>query len=1846
MNNANCKMRKRAIGYQLSAVGQNPKFDIRNPKSPRRGILLLVVLSMLTLFLLVGTAFIVSANHYRKANKSQARATEQANSFLGRSDLLSEVINQIVRDTHNQNSVLRYHSLLRDMYGVDGLIATVDDIDITVPEITRGQMIKLFVGPNYEDLLGNQLITTENPLSPIRDAYNGLVVTFLDGPARGQSTRVVSYGPGPPHEVTVLVFALADGSPITNPEVLVNSRFLINGRPFNGTGAGYNINTTAAADPKLNAMERVILSGGPSSVPVALLPNSRFFESTNVEEEYYHDNFATLTFEEQERLKSVLGMIGRGGSDESYDVADFQNMLLALVRTDPEETTLLDLANTDPAGLGRMVLPSLHRPELLNHWHKKGTSPVDLSDPANASLLRKILLRPNWFDHPNFTGSNPEFQQALASSSLDALRRMIYGPWDVDNDNDGIRDSVWVDAGLGVITGPDGKLVKPMVALLVVDLDGRLNVNTHGSGELASPWNPTTPITVAGGFNTNDLAQGEGYGPADISLEPVVNNAQFRALLQGETIDGRDVPGRYGYPGIDGSAGLDQVFDLAFQLKTQGIPARFRTGSRLTAFGSPPDMKSRYALGLSGYGQPVYEAGSPSEVTELDSDSQYELNVSVSASRGENPTGNDSPFSVGELERVLRAFDVDAGTLSPRLLQLLTGSTTTPTSADVKRWRSLLTTDSYDLPVPSVVVPQWMIERGPDGTVESGDEYAASMGKAPTNATIADLLTYRLLEGGVPVTNLQRVLRNLLPTDLADGLRMDINRPLGNGRDDQMADPDGTPGKGIVDEPGEDEDPYWYLDHGRARGQSLLARTDTQLPAARGDFESPRVGGFRDTFDRDDNGLIEDDLERGDVTDLVSLHNYRRQQMARDLYVMAMTLVDPYALNTSKGKAKSRSLAQWAINAVDFRDADSIMTAFEYDENPFDGWDVDGDITSNSTDNAEPQRNLVWGAERPELVMTETLAWHDRRTEDESNEDPANDEDGNGRINRDDSGTVGAGEDSDYDQRRRPRGAFFLELYNPLPANPAASKDTHLVSDTLNQITPTIGQDLGVDLAAVDTTETSPVWRVMIYEQGGIDQDPDDPVLANRPQDIDGNFQADRSIYFAGFDPETIHTRWDSEADGKAFYNDRAINPVGPVRPGRYMVVGSGDEISSGVYESPLGDINPTSRSSAVGNRRLVLDTTNDLDIPSVRLIDSTDDPVQDADGFPVATPHEGMAGLEFIPNNPSYWISDVAIIDQTVGGRRRLSLSEPALGYSARVGNSQWVPSPTGEGQYEDPRSPGTPKPIDIPLDDDPLKGDPKLQQLHTEQNYRWIYLQRLANPLLPWNPEAGNVSHDSNQAVNPYLTVDSTSANVTVFNGLNEGENTTQNRSRQVWGDFASLQRGQQNDLINPTRSTAVDDNLWTMENPGLRNNRGGPTGDGRGDRSHYFPAVPDCTLGFLNKPFHNPAETNPSLKRSQPEKPFPWLTWNNRPYVSELELLQVPSVRSSQLLKAFTLRKTADERFKNDTGTNPLMPNLITDGVFRHQFNFFWHREDTAQEAVAGLYRMLEFLHVPSRYVGTEMWLNPLVFGDVNQLTSTNDPRYGRQPPFNRISMYRDPGQVNLNTIPDEDVYRGMMHGEATPMGGPNVHPGPTWDNFRDSRRGYAGGGTLELDDNAPTFFENPFRSPDAGDLVPLMGMTREGVECSLLRSDDIDGVSTATDEPLFASKSTMPHNSAERNSYFRYQPMSRLANLTTTRSNVYAVWVTIGFFEVEEAPEKDTLFRTINDPGNVLSQAELDSLYANVYPDGYMLGKEAGIETGDVVRMREFAVVDRSIPVAFEPGEDHNIERAIRLRRRIE
>ena len=349
------------------------------------------------------------------------------------------------------------------------------------------------------------------------------------------------------------------------------------------------------------------------------------------------------------------------------------------------------------------------------------------------------------------------------------------------------------------------------------------------------------------------------------------------------------------------------------------------------------------------------------------------------------------------------------------------------------------------------------------------------------------------------------------------GLRLNLNRPFGDGRDNQYDPTDLAasrlrPGYGVVDEP-------------------LEVAWNEAFSGA--------------PFDHNNDGVVGNNP--GD--------SLARQLLARHLFVMMMTLEDSGsqidfdgdpANNTSDETAEG--LAQWAINVVDFRDPDSIMTAFECDRNPFDGWGVDGDL---STDEGG-DRFVVWGCERPELLMTETIAFHDLRREDREDEHPSPPTDSASKI---DPSGQDADADQDYDQRLRPRGAFFVELYNPWfgdSRNPA-----EFYHDNGGIQTP------GVALNKVAPGTASPVWR-MIFVDVTDNSRKDKPIQTTK--DLHMNDDVDRSIYFAN--PGGIN---DSK-DGQPYFTTL---PVAVLKPGRYAVVGSvGQEDDSEnpiVYRSLVG---------------------------------------------------------------------------------------------------------------------------------------------------------------------------------------------------------------------------------------------------------------------------------------------------------------------------------------------------------------------------------------------------------------------------------------------------------------------------------------------------------------------------------------------------------------------------------------------------------------------------------------------------------------------------------------------------
>jgi hypothetical protein len=270
----------------------------------------------------------------------------------------------------------------------------------------------------------------------------------------------------------------------------------------------------------------------------------------------------------------------------------------------------------------------------------------------------------------------------------------------------------------------------------------------------------------------------------------------------------------------------------------------------------------------------------------------------------------------------------------------------------------------------------------------------------------------------------------------------------------------------------------------------------------------------------------------------------------------------------------------------------------------------------------------------------------------------------------------------------------------------------------------------------------------------------------------------------------------------------------------------------------------------------------------------------------------------------------------------------------------------------------------------------------------------------------------------------------------------------------------------------------------------------------------------------------------RRNDPPPPsghYDWLVHLDRQLISPAELLHVSGYPPHQLTHRFLSRDRLNGPPK----------------AFNHRVPWF----DQSNR----LYRVFEFLQTHDRMAGVS--------------------------PGGRI-----PGKVNVNTVWDRETFRALCD------------PQPA-NHFTtaDVDAVYARLAALRTPEGVPGSADRPFlgmavgNSPGPGDsLYPPGGdplfPDGSGIGDTLLRPAYTGG---DPDSPRLFQVPGAAHP------YLQDQLLNKIYNHLTTRSNVFAVWVTVGFFEVTD----DTV-RPVR------------------------LGAEVGKAEGRHVRHRMFAVVDRS------------------------
>ncbi len=203
-----------------------------------------------------------------------------------------------------------------------------------------------------------------------------------------------------------------------------------------------------------------------------------------------------------------------GGSNAPYTYPDLNNLYLAAVKAD-----------------GAVLVPSYHR-----SWLFGSNDPATNPNWTNAAG-KYLLLRPRPADMgPGFP--YPEDDGGDVKNNYGAP---------------GGNDSYWLDLGFPVLTAPDGKKFKPLFAPLVVDLDGRVNLNVHGNVRGRD----------AGGQPVH--ASNQGWGPWEVNVGRVLPKSDASGPEWPNLFLGRGSPrqrGRYGPDGEPARAGSLAAWSL------------------------------------------------------------------------------------------------------------------------------------------------------------------------------------------------------------------------------------------------------------------------------------------------------------------------------------------------------------------------------------------------------------------------------------------------------------------------------------------------------------------------------------------------------------------------------------------------------------------------------------------------------------------------------------------------------------------------------------------------------------------------------------------------------------------------------------------------------------------------------------------------------------------------------------------------------------------------------------------------------------------------------------------------------------------------------------------------------------------------------------------------------------------------------------------------------------------------------------------------------------------------------------------------------------------------------------
>jgi hypothetical protein len=600
----------------------------------------------------------------------------------------------------------------------------------------------------------------------------------------------------------------------------------------------------------------------------------------------------------------------------------------------------------------------------LTHLSPKDALISPGSDSVSSAVVKKIGYLP--------------LSSGTAPSALNLLKSGTNGfSFGADNDGDGEMDGFFFDVGLPSQYAANGDPIRLDVSALVVDLDSRFNVNAHGSlaastyctsaNNLHRNWARTTGGTTVP--QLADMPLGSGYGPAEVNAGWMFPSTAYAVPTIHFGPGRTDLNAGQPLPGANPDVAIFSGLLPNSQIGQRPSTTRFSSGTNTPRIGT---VEGRYGESAAG------NVSGTNSASELAISGTYTLRLDTyPLARPGQPMFDDTLSNI--TDRGVNVA-VTGGTINAGIPPL---------------WWS--GTANFDWgPASTAGLPS------PRGTYNSPPDLHGRMITVSGTATGKAIpqLVFAKPEWGSNET-----------TDDPYEIRLDRNGPR-NGLQQ-------TPGTGI--------DNVFNV----AEMEAVLRpydRDSMQLPlrlqVALGSVaEEARLRVTTDSWDTTAitgtaafkirkwaqdaittgtailngslplDGLLSGEIARGERFNLnralaqsdntddacgypanwnemrTGSYHIQRQAYFKDLYTLLVAL----------GRPADSTTAQWAANVVEFRDADSRVIPFEYDTQPqLKGWNVDGFVlseTSNVDNAAENTRKVVWGSERPEIVLQEVFAW-------------------------------------------------------------------------------------------------------------------------------------------------------------------------------------------------------------------------------------------------------------------------------------------------------------------------------------------------------------------------------------------------------------------------------------------------------------------------------------------------------------------------------------------------------------------------------------------------------------------------------------------------------------------------------------------------------------------------------------------------------------------------------------------------------------------------------------------------------------------------------------------------------